>query len=112
MQNKKENLKFYEKELEPLIIALKNKCRKEKMPMFIGVCIDQGTIVDGGPIKKCEKPTYKYDMVTPYYCGINMTPDPIAECIKVANGFHAVPNASDINDNDYTFLQKDFDEDL
>lgn len=109
--SKKDALNYYEKELAPLIFTLKNKCRRAKMPMFIGICVDPGKVVDDSTVMvQTKDPEYKFDMVTPYYCNCKTEPDVIAECIKVANGFHAVPIVGTIEDTDYSFLHVDEDE--
>ena len=105
----KEAMEYYKNEIAPLIFTLKNKCRKAKMPMFFGVCIDPGKVLDDKTnITFTKDPVYKYDMVTPYYCNLNTTPDVISECIKVTRGFHAVPVAGLTEDIDY--LQGDEEE--
>lgn len=100
---KNETDDFYKTDIEPLISALKNKCRKNKIPFFICVCTNPGTLVNNcnDNIFQYKNPEYKYNMVSPYYCKMNLNSDVIAECIKVSRGFHAVPYIEGFNDADY-----------
>lgn len=72
---------IYLKEILPLLLKIKNICIKNKFPMFFTTCIHP----DGGT-NGYETETVT-DFVSPFSVQQKLTPDYIAECIKVINGY-------------------------
>lgn len=81
--------KIYKEEIEPCLLTLKNICNRYNMPMFTVICKYAG---DKGfnPDAPTTNPSYEYDysaeMVSPYDVNCYITPDKIADCIKVMVG--------------------------
>ena len=110
--------KIYEQEIEPLIVQLKERCRQNKMPFFVSVCIDATDPLcltagmDTDIINPTYKNTYMNELVTPYQTDMKLYPDYIAEFIKIINGFHAVPPQEPISQDELTFMDNEDCEDI
>ncbi len=110
-----ERKKIYEKEILPLIDKLKIVCERSHFPVFVTVCIDPKahvTYKDNSATKRSEttKPLYesmyKHDFISPYTTYNDpdvLSPDYIAECIKIINGYHATLPVQDIVEDDEEF---------
>lgn len=76
----------YEDEILDLVTKLRIACNRNKVPMFVSVCV-----------KNTDKETlYKNEMVSAVSSGIKLKDDKIVKFVNVLNGFDTVPKA----DND------------
>lgn len=73
--------KEYEEEILDLVTKLRIACNRNKIPMFVSVCI-----------KNNDKETvYKNDMVGAASSGIKLKDDKLVKFVNVLNGFNTVP---------------------
>lgn len=93
--------RVFDEEVVPLLDKLKIICEKNNFPAFITICIDPHAKVSykDAPASKNINQTvpmyetmYKHDFVSPYKTYGSpevLSPDYIAECIKIIQGFKA-----------------------
>lgn len=79
----------YESEVIDLVTQLRIVCNRNKIPMFVSVCI-----------KNDENGTkYKSEMVGAASSGITLTDDKLIGFVNVLNGFDTVPKREEIDFN-------------
>lgn len=77
---------FYSKEIASKVDELVKICTREKMPMFISVCV-----------KNDENNTeYKNDMVSAYPLDVRLNDDMIPRFVNILNGFITTPKKDDL----------------
>ena len=81
--------KEYNDEIIDLVAKLRIACNRNKIPMFVSVCI-----------KNDEKGSvYKNEMVGTASAGIKLTDDRIVKFVNVLNGFDTIPKRDDAFDD-------------
>ena len=76
----------YESEIIDLITQLRIACNRNKIPMFISVCIKNN---EHGSL-------YKKEMVGAASSGINLKDDKLVGFVNVLNGFNTVPKREEM----------------
>lgn len=72
---------IYEKEILDLITKLRIVCNRNKVPMFVSVCIQNNK----------NESVYKNEMVGAASSGITLKDDKLVKYVNVLNGFDTVP---------------------
>lgn len=77
---------FYSKEISDKVDELVRICTREKMPMFISICV-----------KNDDKETeYKNDMVSAYPLEVHLKDDMIPRFVNILNGFVTTPKKDEL----------------
>ena len=76
----------YESEIIDLITQLRISCNRNKIPMFVSICIKND---EHGSL-------YKNEMVGAASSGINLKDDKLVGFVNVINGFDTVPKREEI----------------
>lgn len=76
----------YESEIIDLVTQLRIACNRNKIPMFVSICI-----------KNDENGTkYKNEMVGAASSGIKLNDDKLIKYVNVLNGFETVPKREEV----------------
>lgn len=75
----------YEKEIMDLIAKLRIACNRNKIPMFVSVCVKNDE----------HNSIYKSEMIGTASAGRKLTDDKIIKFVNVLNGFETIPKRED-----------------
>ena len=87
-KNDFDRTKEYETEIADLLFKLRAACNRNKMPMFVSVCVKNND----------KESVYKSEMVGTVSSGIKLTDDKIVKFVNVLNGFETIPKTEDFFD--------------
>lgn len=79
----------FDNEVLDLMVKLRIACNRNKIPMFISVCVKND---EAGS-------TYKNEMVGTTSAGLKLTDDKIVKFVNVLNGFDTIPHRDDSFDD-------------